>query len=135
VTATTRFVTDGNPHRKASIMLRRTADADSPYVHFAIHGDGMPAVQFRSVKGGATNTLDFPLEGPGTVTLKLARQGSNIVVSVGKAGAPLRELGHTVFAAGTPVLVGLAVASHSRQALNTVVFSNVSIDLPPDGAR
>src|SRR5262245_5820472 len=30
VTATTAFMTDGNPHRKASIMLRKTADADSP---------------------------------------------------------------------------------------------------------
>ena len=128
VTATTRFLTDGNPHRKASIMVRRTADADSPYVHFAIHGDGMPAVQFRSVKGDTTNTLDFPIDGPGTFTLRLVRQGGNVIVSVGKDGTALRELGHTVLQLGNPVLVGLAVASHDAQALNTALFSNVSIE-------
>src|SRR5688572_28330776 len=64
VTATVKFLTDGNPHRKASIMLRRTPEADSPFVHFAIHGDGMSAVQFRSAKGDTTNTLDFPIDSP-----------------------------------------------------------------------
>ena len=135
VTATTKFLTDGNPHRKASIMLRRTPDADSAFVHFAIHGDGMPAVQFRAAQADTTNTLDFPVEGPGTFTLKLVRQGGNVVVSVARDGAALRELGHTVLQLGNPLLVGLAVASHSQQALNTVVFSNVSIEpLAPPAA-
>src|SRR5690606_33192854 len=71
VAATARFLTAGNPHRKASIMLRKTVDADSPFVHFAIHGDGMAALQFRTAKAGATNTLDFPIEGPGSFTLRL----------------------------------------------------------------
>ena len=127
-TATVRFLTDGNPHRKASIMLRKTVDADSPFVHLAIHGDGMAAVQFRSTKADTTNTLDFPVEGPGTYTLKLVRQGGNVTFFVAKEGAPLRELGHTVNQLGSPVLVGLAVASHSREALNTVEFSSVSIE-------
>src|SRR6516164_3175001 len=33
VTATARFLTDGNAHRKAVIMLRKTLDTDSPFVH------------------------------------------------------------------------------------------------------
>lgn len=134
VTATVRFSTDGNPHRKASIMLRQTVDADAPFVHLAIHGDGMPAVQFRSVKGDTTNTLDFPVEGPGTFTLKLMRQGGNVTVFVAKEGGPLRELGHTVNQLGSPLLVGLGVASHSQEALNTAVFSNVSIEPTPAAA-
>ena len=131
ITATVKFVTDGNPHRKASIMLRKTPDADSPFVHFAIHGDGMPAVQFRSAKGDTTNTLDFPIDGPAVHTLRLARRGSNVVVAIAREGGALRELGHTVSQIGNPVLVGLGVASHSQKALNTVVFSNVSIETPP----
>jgi hypothetical protein len=91
----------------------------------------MPAVQFRSVKGDTTNTLDFPIERPGTFTLKLVRQGGNIIVSIAREGGALRELGHTVLQLGNPVLVGLAVASHSQKALNTVLFSNVSIDTLP----
>jgi TolB protein len=134
VNATTRFVTGGNPHRKAAIMLRGTIDSDAPFVHLAIHGDGMPAVQFRSAKGDTTNTLDFPIEGPGVFRLKLVRQGGNITVSVGKEGAPLRDLGTTVVQVGNPVLVGLAVASHDQKALNTVVFSDVSVEQTPPPA-
>ena len=128
VSATTRFLTDGNPHRKASIMLRKTLDTDSPFVHLAIHGDGMPSVQFRSAKNDTVNTLDFPTEGPGVFSLKLDRQGSTITVFVGKEGGPIRELGHTTNTLGSPVLVGLGVASHSVDAFHIVVFSNVSVE-------
>lgn len=135
VTATTKFLTDGNAHRKASIMLRRTPDADSPFVHFAIHGDGMAAVQFRNTAGGNTSTLDFPVAAPGVWTLKLTKQGGNVIVAIGPQGGPLRELGHTVSSIGNQVLVGLAVASHSQQALNTVVFSDVTVEALPTPAR
>jgi len=43
----------------------------------------------------------------------------------------LRELGHTTNQLGSPVLVGLGVASHSTEALNTVLFSNVSVNQLP----
>lgn len=59
VTATTTFLTDGNPHRKASIMLRKDLDVNSAFLHFAIHGDGMPSVQFRPVKDDTVQTLDI----------------------------------------------------------------------------
>jgi hypothetical protein len=131
VTATTKFLTDGNAHRKAAIMLRRTADGDSPFVHFAIHGDGMAAVQFRSTQGGDTNTLDFPIGKPGVWRLKLTKQGGNVIVAIAPEGAPLRELGHTVSTIGSQVLVGLAVASHDAKALNTVVFSDVTFEALP----
>src|SRR6202162_5891799 len=50
VTATAQFLTDGNAHRKAVIMLRKSLDTDSPFVHLVIHGDGMPGVQFRNTR-------------------------------------------------------------------------------------
>ena len=128
VTATTKFLTDGIAHRKAVIMLRKSLDTDSPFVHLAIHGDGMPSVQFRNAKADNTNTVDFPVEGPGTWKLKLARDGTTITVWVAKDGAPLRELGHTVNQLGSPVLVGLGVSSHSQEATNTVSFSEVSVE-------
>jgi hypothetical protein len=128
VTATTRFLSDGHPHRKAVIMLRKSLDADSPFVHLAIHGDGLTSVQFRNAKADTTHTVDFHVGGPGAWTLKLVRQGTAITVWVAKDGAPLRELGHTLNQLGSPVLVGLGVASHTRDAVNTVSFSNVSIE-------
>src|SRR5947209_2046460 len=76
VTATAKFLTDGIDHRKAVIMLRKSLDADSPFVHLVIHGNGMPGVQFRNAKGANTNTVDMPILGAGTFKLKLVRQGS-----------------------------------------------------------
>jgi TolB protein len=128
VTASAKFLTEGIGHRKAVIMLRKSLDTDSPFVHLAIHGDGTPAVQFRNTKGDNVNTVDFPIEGPGTWKLKLARQGTTITVWLAKDGAPLKELGHTTNQLGSPVLVGLGVASHTREAVNTVLFSDVSVE-------
>jgi hypothetical protein len=112
-------------------MFRKTADTDSPYVHLAVHGDGSPTLQFRNTKGDTTNTVDFPIEGPGTWKLKLVRQGSTITAWVAKDGGPLRELGHTIKSLGSPVLVGLGVSSHSQEALNTVLFSDVTVEPLP----
>ena len=136
VTATAQFLTDGNAHRKAVIMLRKSLDTDSPFLHLAIHGDGMPAIQFRNTKADNTNTVDFPIEGPGTWKLKLIRGGTTITLWVGKDGAPLRELGTTINQLGSPILVGLGVASHSTAALNTILFSDVSVEsLPAPAAK
>ncbi len=134
VTATAKFLTDGIGHRKAVIMLRKSLDTDSPFVQLAIHGDGTPAVQFRNAKADNTNTVDFPIEGPGTWKLKLVRQGTTITVWIAKDGAPLRELGHTANQLGSPVLVGLGVASHTQEAVNTVLFSDVSVEQLPAAA-
>jgi TolB protein len=137
VAATAKFLTDGIAHRKAVIMLRKSLDTDSPFVHLAIHGDGTPSVQFRNTKADNTNTVDFPVEGPGTWKLKLVRQGNTITVWIAKDGAPLRELGHTNNILGSPILVGLGVSSHSQEAINTVLFSDVSVEQLPAtaGAR
>jgi hypothetical protein len=75
VTATAKFLTEGNEHRKAVVMLRQSLDADSPFVHLVIHGNGMPGVQFRKTTGDNTNTVDLPIEGPGTWTMKLVGLG------------------------------------------------------------
>lgn len=128
VTATAKFLTDGIDHRKAVIMLRQSLDADSPFVHLVIHGNGMPGVQFRNAKAANTNTLDLPVEGPGTFQLKLVRQGSAITVWLAKNGGSLRQLGQTQNQLGSPVLVGLGVSSHTQTATNTVLFSDVAVE-------
>jgi TolB protein len=137
VTATARFLTDGIDHRKAVIMLRQSLDADSPFIHLVIHGNGMPGLQFRSAKGASANTVDLPIEGPGTFKLKLVRQGSAITVWLAKDGGALRELGHTQNQLGSPVMVGLGVSSHTQTATNTVLFSEVSVEqlAPPAGSK
>ena len=132
VSATAKFLTDGISHRKAVVMVRKSVDADSPYVDLALHGDGTPVVQFRNTKGDTTNTVDLVTKGPGVWKLKLARQGATITFWAAKDGAPLKELGHTMTSLGDPVLLGLGVSSHSQTAINTVLFSDVSIEKTGD---
>jgi TolB protein len=137
VTATAQFLTEGNAHRKAVIMLRKTLDTDSPFVHLVMHGDGMPGVQFRNTKGDNTNTVDLPIQGPGTFQMKLVRRGGTITVFLGKDGGALKELGQTINQLGSPILVGLGVSSHTQAAVNTVLFSDVSVEklVPPAGKK
>jgi TolB protein len=135
VTATARFLTEGNEHRKAVIMLRKTLDTDSPFLHLVIHGNGMPGLQFRTTKADNVNTVDLPIEGPGTFKLKLVRQGGTVTVFAAKDAGPMRELGSTINQLGSPILVGLGVASHTQAASNTVLFSDVSVQpLAPPAA-
>ena len=134
ISATAKFLTEGIGHRKAVLMLRKSLDTDSPFMQLAIHGDGTPAVQFRNTKGDTVNTVDFPVEGPGVWKLKLTRQGTTITVWISKDGEAMRELGHTLNQLGSPVMIGLGVSSHSKDAINTVLFSDVSMEeLPAAG--
>lgn len=128
MTARVQFLGEGNAHRKAGIMLRQTLDTDSPYIDMVLHGNGMPAMQWRNAKGDITNAADFPFDGPGPLKLKLIRQGSTITVFVAKDGAQLQELAHTQVQLANPILVGLAVCSHKPDASDTVLFSDVSVE-------
>src|SRR5579863_3811715 len=107
ITATMQFLGEGAvAHRKAGIVLRQSLDTDSPYVDIAIHGNGMPAIQWRTTRGDITNGVDFPFDRPGKFKLKLVRQGAAIGVWIGTDGGELKELGHTSVQLGNPVLVG-----------------------------
>jgi hypothetical protein len=126
-TATFRFLGEGAPHRKAGIVVRQSLDADATYADAVVHGDGMPALQWRSRKGENTNTFNLPFDGPGTFTVKLVRSGVRLTMFVGKNGAEPKEVVRTEVSFQGPVLVGLGVCSHDAAKSDTAVFSNVSI--------
>jgi hypothetical protein len=128
VTATFRFLGEGAPHRKAGIVVRQSLDADATYADAVVHGDGMPALQWRSRKGENTNTFNLPFDGPGTFTVKLARAGVRLTMFVGKNGAEPREVVRTEVSFQGPVLVGLGVCSHDAAKSDTAVFSNVKVE-------
>ena len=131
VTATVRFLGQGAPHRKAGIVVRQSLAADATYADVVAHGDGMPALQWRSRKGEDTNTFNLPFDAPGTYTLKLVRTGVRVYMYVGKNGAAPKEIVHTEVSFQGPVLVGLGVCSHDDKASDTAIFSDVSVETPP----
>jgi TolB protein len=137
VTVTMQFLGQGEDHRKAGIMLRQSLDTDSAYGDIVIHGNGMPGIQWRSVKGENTNTFDLPFDGPGKFKVKLVRNGVGLTVSIAKDGAELKEVARTEVRFQNPILVGLAVCSHKADASDTVVFSDLSVEqlAPPAGRK
>ena len=128
VNATVRFLGKGNDHRKAGIMVRQSLDTDATYADVIIHGNGMPALQWRSKQGEDTNAFDLPFDGPSTFKVKLVRTGVRIYMYLGKDGADPKEIAHTEVTFRNPVLVGLAVCSHRADASDTVIFSDVSVE-------
>ena len=130
VTATVRFLGQGADHRKAGIVVRQSLDTDATYADVVVHGNGMPALQWRPRKGEDTNTFDLPIEGPGTFTIKLVRTGVRIFMFVGRNGAGPKEIVHTEVTFQGPVLVGLGVCSHDAAVSDTAIFSGVSIETP-----
>jgi TolB protein len=131
VTATMRFLGQGNEHRKAGIMVRQSLDTDATYADVVIHGNGMPGLQWRSKQGEDTNTFDLPFDSPGTFKLKLIRTGVRIYMYIGKDGAEPKEIAHTEVSFRSPVLAGLVVCSHQPNASDTVIFSDVSVETAP----
>ena len=127
VTATMRFLGKGADHRKAGIMLRQSTESDATYVDVIMHGNGMPALQWRARQGEDTNTFDLPLEEPGTYRIRLVRTGPKMHMYLAKEGAEPVRIGNTEVTFTGPVLVGLAVCAHDANASETVVFSDVSI--------
>ena len=138
VSATLRFLGQGNEHRKAGIMIRQSPDPDVTYADVLIHGSGMPALQWRSKNGEDTNAFDLPFDGPGTFRLRMVRIGVKMYLFLGKEGAEPKEIAHTEVSfqgplATAPVQAGLVVCSHNAAASDTVLFSDVSItNLPAD---
>jgi TolB protein len=136
ITATMQFLGQGAEHRKAGIMLRQSLDSDSAYGDIVIHGNGMPGIQWRSNQGEITNAFDLPFDGPGKFKLKLVRNGVGLSVSIGKEGAPLKDVARTEVALRNPILAGLVVCSHQADASDTVIFSDVSVEqLPPAAGK
>ena len=112
-------------HRKVCAMVRRTLEADSPYVDVAVHGDGLIELQFRKEKGGQTYGVRTPLQAPATV--KLERDGDVFTASVSKNGGPFQPIGAISLALSDPVYVGLAVSAHHPKNLETALVSNVTL--------
>jgi hypothetical protein len=131
MTATMQFVGSGGaPHRKAGLMLRASLEPDAPYVDAVVHGDGLTNLQSREVAGDITRAVRFPVQAP--TQIRLERRGAAFSLWTAKAGEPLQEAGSIQVPLGNgPVYAGLFVCSHDPKTVETVVFTNVSIESLP----
>ncbi len=119
--------TNGNPHRKACLMIRQTLEPDSAYIDVAVHGDGLTSLQWRSAKGGLTREIQARERAPARVGIQ--RQGVVCVMQLAaETTQPLASAGAFMrMAFSDPVYVGLAVCAHDDRALERARFTKVDL--------
>jgi TolB protein len=118
--------TSDQPHRKACLIIRQNADADSPYADAVLHGNGLASLQYRETPGGLTREIQSNVSGP--TRLRIEKRGSYVSMSIAPAGEKLRRAGGSFrIEFAEPFYVGLAVCAHNNQRLELAEFSNVEI--------
>ncbi len=130
ISAVVTFIGTGTEdHRKAALVVRQNLDPNSAYADVALHGDGLTALQFRTVPGAETSEVRSPVNAPTSV--RLIRHGAQLTMSVTKNGTATRSGPVTIEFKG-PLYVGLGVCSHDANVLETAVFSKLLLqELPP----
>ena len=130
ITANVKIVSDGAPHRKVALVLRKDLEPGSVYLDGVVHGSGLTALQWREKTDDLTRTVHFPLDGP--TRLRLERRRNVVKLFASKDGGPLVELGDTEVAPFSPMYAGIGVCAHDDKAETVAIFSDVSVEvLPP----
>jgi TolB protein len=118
--------TNGNPHRKACLMIRQSLDANSAYVDVADHGVGLTALQYRETDGAATHEVQLNVSAPERV--RIEKHGDYVSMSFAMAGEELQPAGAMYkLQLKEPFYVGLAVCAHDNKAIESAVFSKVEL--------
>ncbi len=131
LTAEIRFAgTNGNPHRKACLMLRQSLAADAVYADVALHASGLTALQYRAAPGAPTTEIQSDLAAP--ERLRLEKRGDYVALFLASAGGAWQPAGQLRLPFAAPFYAGLAVCAHDNQTNAQARFSNVElVTLPP----
>lgn len=118
---------DGDPHRKAVLIIRQSLDADSPYADAAVHGDGLTSLQYRETKAARTYEIQSSAKGP--KQLRIEKRGQYVSMSIAGDGEKLKPAGGSFrLALQEPYYVGLGVCAHNNERLETATFGNVELN-------
>jgi TolB protein len=115
-----------NPHRKGILMFRQSLDAGSAYAALAVHGSGMPALQFRRERGANTEDIEINTDQPETV--RIEKRGDAFTAFLARNGESLHQIGASarIHFEG-PFYVGLGALSHDTNTTDQVYFSHVAL--------
>ena len=128
---TARVATEQNVHAwtKAGVMIRESVAPGSAQALMLVSPGKGNAFQRRvATNGVSTHTAGAMVTAPYWV--RLTRVGDAITASQSADGRTWTIVGTDTIAFGQPVLIGLAVSSHSNTAAATATFDNVVIESP-----
>ncbi len=117
---------EGDPHRKACLILRQSLSSDSAYVDVAFHGDGLCSIQYRELDGDLTHEVQSNVSAPRRV--RLEKRGDYVAMFIGESDENMRPSGGSFrILFKESFHVGLGVCAHNNERLETAVFSNVEL--------
>lgn len=118
-------------HRKIGWMVRAGEEDDAAHMTATVHGDGMVALQWRSMRGAYMRDPQDERFTKKTATeiIQLERQGNVFIMRVANVGEPLQEVGRTD-AVDMPVEVlgGIFICSHNADVVEEGRAWNVRIE-------
>lgn len=117
---------NGNPHKKAVLVVRQGLDGGSVYADAAFHASGLTALQYRDENGAITQEVQSGLSGPKRV--KLVKRGDTVYMMISPDGGSLQLAGGSMKVPITGTYyVGIGVCAHDKDAVEKAVFSNVEL--------
>ncbi|HEY2581175.1 MAG TPA: hypothetical protein VGI43_05195 [Mucilaginibacter sp.] len=123
----------GNDHRKIGWMIRESTDDKSIALNAVEHGDGLTAMQWRSLTGENMKDPEGEIFFPEKKfeVIQLQRIGKRLIMRVGHVGEPLRAVGsHEMTNMPDEALLGLFICSHDPEVIEEARIWDVHIDQP-----
>jgi TolB protein len=134
VTANFEFIGEkGNDHRKIGWMIRESTDDKSIALNAVEHGDGLTAMQWRSLTGENMKDPEGEIFFPDKKfeVIQLQRIGKRLIMRVGHVGEPLKTVGsHVMDNMPDEALLGLFICSHDPEVIEKARVWDVHIDQP-----
>jgi hypothetical protein len=120
-----------NDWAKIGPMVRQSNAPGSQYLFMLARAlDGNKYFQERmETDGGASGNGGELADATGfPIWLKITRSGDDFTGAISSDGSAWTDMGPTTLALTDPVLVGIAVTSHSTGSITTAVATNLTID-------
>jgi hypothetical protein len=127
ITASILFLeTEGNPHKKAVVMMRQSLDGPSAAVDVAVHGSGLTSLQYRYPAGANMHEVESNVDAPRSV--RLEKRGDYFYAFVSGLDGKMHPAGASIKVPFTgDFYVGIGVCAHDKDDVQKAVFQKVSI--------
>src|SRR4051812_766518 len=137
IVARVTAVQNTNAWVKAGVMIRDTTAANSAQAFMLLSYSKGTAFQRRLVTGNSSMSTTGTSSVVAPYWVRLDRAGNVITAYQSADGVVWKKVSSDTFTMGAAVLVGLAVSSHTTDAVASVTFDQVSVNgirvMPPCG--